>query len=184
MNFIYQAYLADTTICDKMIAHHVASPNRRVGVVSRNGVNVVDKAYKDSTDSSLDEVIAQQYFSQLAVHIRAYREMYPMSGLCAEWVLDQVPAIQSYEPGGGYFSWHCERNTGANPLIANRHLVYMTYLNDVTDGGETEFYHQELKVQPRKGLTLIWPVDWTHTHRGLTSPTQEKYIATGWLRVA
>ena len=57
----------------------------------------------------------------------------------------------------------------------------MTYLNDVDDGGETEFYYQKLKVKPRKGLTLIWPADWTHTHRGLSSPTQEKYIITGWL---
>ena len=56
----------------------------------------------------------------------------------------------------------------------------MTYLNDVTDGGETEFLHQGLKVQPQKGLTLIWPADWTHTHRGVASPTQEKAIVTGW----
>ncbi len=56
----------------------------------------------------------------------------------------------------------------------------MTYLNDVEDGGGTEFYHQNLIVKPRKGKTLIWPADWTHTHRGVTSPTQEKYVITGW----
>jgi hypothetical protein len=57
----------------------------------------------------------------------------------------------------------------------------MTYLNDVTDGGETEWKYQKLKIQPRKGLTVIWPTDWTHTHRGLPSKTQDKYIMTGWL---
>ena len=31
----------------------------------------------------------------------------------------------------------------------------MTYLNDIKDGGETEFYYQKLKVKPEKGLTLI-----------------------------
>ena len=56
----------------------------------------------------------------------------------------------------------------------------MTYLNDVTDGGETEFMYQKLKIKPKKGLTLIWPADWTHTHRGIPSMTQVKYIATGW----
>jgi hypothetical protein len=56
----------------------------------------------------------------------------------------------------------------------------MTYLNDITDEGETEFFHQQIKIQPRKGLTLIWPADWTYTHRGITSPTQDKYIITGW----
>ena len=48
----------------------------------------------------------------------------------------------------------------------------MTYLNDVTDAGETEWYHQRLKIQPQKGLTIIWPCDWTHTHRVVPSPTQ------------
>jgi hypothetical protein len=56
----------------------------------------------------------------------------------------------------------------------------MTYLNDVTDHGETEFYYQNLKVTPQKGKTVIWPADWTHTHRGIVSPTQDKYIVTGW----
>ena len=56
----------------------------------------------------------------------------------------------------------------------------MTYLNDIEDGGETEFLYQKIKVKPRKGLTLIWPVDWTHTHRGIVSPSQEKTIITGW----
>ena len=56
----------------------------------------------------------------------------------------------------------------------------MTYLNDVEDKGETEFVLQNLKVKAEKGKTLIWPADWTHTHRGIISPTQEKYIVTGW----
>ena len=56
----------------------------------------------------------------------------------------------------------------------------MTYLNDVTDQGETEWLHQNLKIKPKKGLTIFWPTDWTFVHRGITSPSQEKYIATGW----
>ena len=56
----------------------------------------------------------------------------------------------------------------------------MMYLNDVTDNGETEFLHQNLKIIPEKGKLVIWPSDWTHTHRGITSTTQEKYIITGW----
>jgi hypothetical protein len=56
----------------------------------------------------------------------------------------------------------------------------MTYLNDVYNGGETEFYHQQLKVKPQKGLTLIWPADWTYTHRGIVAPDEEKIIVTGW----
>jgi hypothetical protein len=56
----------------------------------------------------------------------------------------------------------------------------MTYLNDVTDGGGTEFFHQNITTTAVKGKTLIWPSDWTFTHRGQVSPTQDKYIITGW----
>ena len=56
----------------------------------------------------------------------------------------------------------------------------MTYLNDVDDGGETEFLYQDVKTKAVKGKTVIFPVEWTHTHRGIPSPTQDKYIITGW----
>ena len=36
---------------------------------------------------------------------------------------------------------------------------------------------EKIKAQPRKGLTLIWPVDWTHLHRGIVSPSEESFTA-------
>ena len=55
----------------------------------------------------------------------------------------------------------------------------MTYLNDVPDGG-TKFPSQSFIAPAEKGLTLIWPAEWTHAHVGQISPTNEKYIITGW----
>ena len=61
----------------------------------------------------------------------------------------------------------------------------MTYLNDITgEGGETQFYFQKIDVKPQKGLTLIWPSDWTHTHRGNPAIDEEKMIITGWIHYA
>ena len=37
-----------------------------------------------------------------------------------------------------------------------------------------------IRFQAKKGLTLVWPSDWTFMHRGVPSPTQEKRIMTGW----
>ena len=42
------------------------------------------------------------------------------------------------------------------------------------------FKYQKLTTPAEKGLTLIWPTDFTHTHRGQISDTHEKYIITGW----
>lgn len=55
----------------------------------------------------------------------------------------------------------------------------MTYLNDIEEGGETEFYWQNIKMKPKKGLTVLWPSDFTHRHRGLPCDV-EKWITTGW----
>ena len=54
----------------------------------------------------------------------------------------------------------------------------MTYLNSC-DGG-TDFKNQGITIPATKGLTLIWPSEWTHTHKGIISNTSEKYIVTGW----
>ena len=92
------------------------------------------------------------------------------------WGITENFNLQKYNPGQGFHVWHCERAQ----TNSDRMLVFMTYLNDVADGGETEFFYQKYKIQPKKGLTLLWPTDWTYTHRGCVSMSQEKYIATGW----
>tara|TARA_R110002020_G_scaffold233112_1_gene444871 strand:- start:1026 stop:1292 length:267 start_codon:yes stop_codon:yes gene_type:complete len=86
-----------------------------------------------------------------------------------------------FPPLGGYKEIHHERRTAQK---SRRQLVYMLYLNDVTDGGGTEFINQDIKTQAKKGNLVIWPSDFTHRHRGIVSPTQTKYIATGWFEIA
>jgi hypothetical protein len=75
--------------------------------------------------------------------------------------------------------WHCE-NDFKSMLNYDRCLVFMTYLNDVEDGG-TSFKYQNIDMPAQKGLTVMWPAYWTHMHKGIVSDTKEKYIATGWL---
>jgi hypothetical protein len=58
----------------------------------------------------------------------------------------------------------------------------MMYLNTVENQGETEFKYLNTKVKPEQGKVVIWPPDFPHTHRGIASPTEDKYILTGWYR--
>ena len=85
--------------------------------------------------------------------------------------------MQKYNPEEGFFEWHCER---ASIEYSNRVLVWMIYLNTVTDRGETEFYYQHHFESAVEGKLVIWPSDWMYLHRGVPSPTQTKYILTGW----
>ena len=60
-----------------------------------------------------------------------------------------------------------------------RVLVWMFYLNDVNDGG-TRFTNYNKIINATKGRLVLWTPYWTHTHHGIISRTQTKYIATGW----
>ena len=62
-----------------------------------------------------------------------------------------------------------------------RILATMMYLNDVDEGGETEFLYQSLRFKPKRGQFLIWPAGFTHVHRGNPPLSGEKYISTSWL---
>ena len=91
--------------------------------------------------------------------------------------------LQKYMQGsGGYHHWHSEiypQNASCETL--HRVLLWQFYLNDVEDGGETEFLYQGRKVEARKGRLIIAPAGFTHTHKGHVSRSGDKYIATSWI---
>ena len=59
-------------------------------------------------------------------------------------------------------------------------MAFMTYLTNTKNGG-TEFTYLNWKAPCKKGLTLIWPVNYPYAHRGVISSTDKKMIITGWL---
>jgi hypothetical protein len=86
--------------------------------------------------------------------------------------------VQRTPPGGGYHLWHHEN---ADIAHSQRELVWMIYLNDMPDGeAETEFLYQRRRIKPTAGTVVVWPGGFTHTHKGNTVMTQDKYIVTGW----
>lgn len=177
-SFIRTYQLSDDSVCDTLIDFFESSPHRHNIGQTTNGIDVADKISTDIYVETHEEIYGL-YTTQLIGCIRQYIEEFPYCNFYSSWGAGSFN-IQRYMPGEGYSAWHTER-TGSEEPFTSRHLVFMTYLNDVTDSGQTEFYHQKVSISPRKGLTVIWPADWTHTHRGVVSPTQTKYIATGWL---
>lgn len=83
---------------------------------------------------------------------------------------------------GGYPYWHSEvyPQAGHNDAL-HRMLLFMFYLNDVEEGGETEFHYQDIKVKPKAGRMVIAPAYFTHTHRGNVPVSNNKYILTSWV---
>ena len=87
--------------------------------------------------------------------------------------------IQKTKPGEGYHVWHPE-NTG-NSQQKMRFLVFSLFLNDIEEGGETEFLYLKKRFKPVKDRLLIFPAGFTHTHRGNPPLSGDKYILTGWV---
>jgi len=87
--------------------------------------------------------------------------------------------IQKTLPTEGYHVWHIEHGKGFK--TEPRAFVFSIYLNDVKEGGETEFLHFSKRVQPKTGRIVIWPAAFPYLHRGNSPLSGEKYILTSWM---
>jgi len=87
--------------------------------------------------------------------------------------------IQKTLPTEGYHVWHIEHGKGFDN--EPRAFVFIIYLNDVEEGGETEFLHFSKRVKPKTGRIVIWPAAFPYLHRGNTPLSGEKYILTSWM---
>jgi len=181
-NFIWGEKI-DPEVCDGLLEFwdHQHFLPVTPGQVYDQGEIGVNKELKDSMDVHIPHQIAMpmihDYMGALQVVLNKYVERFPFCQTSRFQIVEPL-SLQCYPVGGGFKEWHTER---LSPLPGNiyRHLVFMTYLNDVPDGG-TEWYHQDLYIPAEKGYTVIWPADWTHFHKGRVSETKEKQIITGW----
>lgn len=191
MDFIYRKNnFLSPEMCDTFIKMFESSPLRKRGCVAgKDGKGVEVDYIKQSTDITfwpnfLDKEenkkvwgeLLTKFKHKLQFEIDNYVEKYETLENMNKFVLEGFN-IQKYEPNEGFYQWHCERGNMDNTSL--RMLVFMVYLNDLENGG-TEFRFQNHIEKSEMGKLLIWPTDWTHTHRGQISKTEKKYILTGW----
>ena len=181
-NMFIEEYKISKKICAGAIDFF--NQNKKYHKQGLVGDGRVDKKVKDSTDLLCfdveDNPRITDYFNELDKCISKYKQKYIYCDKeQCKWSIRESPIVQRYKPGGGYKTWHYERN--GHPLHVRRHLVFMTYLNTIRDGGGTEFFYQKKKFKASQGSTLIWPADWTFAHKGIVSKKYEKYIITGWI---
>jgi hypothetical protein len=172
-------------ICDKLIEWYHDNKKYQVDGVVYNqnfeGGFAIDPSYKESTEIGISHENGDYPINQYRVWqqrvLDAYIREYPDSNnLLDAFNINEAFNLQHYAPTQGFKQLHAER-TGVK--MSKRVLVFMTYLNDVPGGG-TQFPSQSFTAPAEKGLTLIWPAEWTHAHVGQISPTNDKYIITGW----
>jgi hypothetical protein len=167
-------------ICDEIVNFFNKNADLQYRGISNYGIGPTDA--KVSTDLMIDPHNKDrpfgEYHQALQQCLDIYIEEYPDVNNLHRFGIIEPINIQHYKKGEGFKIEHCERFGELNKSL-KRCLVFMTYLNDVDDGG-TIFKYQNRTVKAQKGKTLIFPVDWTHIHVGQISETKEKTIITGW----
>ena len=184
-NFIGSWIINPLSICDELITYFESNTNKQNKGVSGAGENLDIKNSIDITISPKEIKLPgneafDKYFSNLFSCYQDYTTQWPfLTGFTDDLQIGDFN-LQRYQSGQHYQSIHTERSS-LDTL--HRIFAWMTYLNDVDikEGGSTFFSHYDLEVQPKKGLTLIWPAEWTHAHKGNLLNADSKYIITGWI---
>ena len=183
--FIGSWVMRPLSICDELITYFESNEQKHQKGITGVGINL-DR--KDSTDVRVTpkdlklpgNEIFVEYFQKLYLCYQDYVAEWPFLNTFAENLQISSFNLQRYESGQHFQAPHTERSS---IQTLHRLFAWMTYLNDVdeADGGSTFFTHYDLAIQPRKGLTLMWPAEWTHAHKGNVLSANSKYIITGWM---
>ncbi len=182
-NFIGSWTIEPISTCDDLISYFELNiPKQKRGVVG-SGLNLDTKDSVDITIKPKEIILSgnevfKLYFDQLFECFKNYIEDWTFLEQISERLEIGSFNLQRYKPGQHFKELHTERLSLES---LHRVFAFMTYLNDVQEGGSTYFSHYDLEIKPRKGLTLIWPAEWTHAHRGNILKEGSKYIITGWI---
>lgn len=164
--------------CEEIIRRFEANPEQqREGVIGQLGQG--DQSIKKTSDLVVSDKdnwsdINKAFHQIMGAAIREFRETYPFFKGPFK---DMGYQVQRYLPGE-YYHWHID---GGSHQFSERQLVAIFYLNDVDDGGQTQFLYQNVGITPKQGTLLLFPPFWTHEHRAEIVNSGNKYMATTWV---
>lgn len=127
---------------------------------------ICDDAFKQSLMAGVHHFLAR-YNETLGLSIPV-----PATTKTSEWILKRYR-----NAGDERFQPHFD---SIGP-VANRYLVFLWYLNDVAEGGETAFVDLDLAVKPKTGRLLMFPPYWMYQHEGRPPISGDKYILSTYL---
>jgi len=180
-SFIYEKKNAlPDFLCDDMVARFEANEadqyQGRVGVDMNKNTDLKKTTDIIASGKQHWKDVDNNLFRSLATALKEFKEIHPYFSDMSRFK-DMGYNIQRYREGE-YYHWHVDAD---NLGIASRQLVALWYLNDVEEGGTTDFIFQKASVTPEKGKLMLFPPFWTHEHRAAEVKKGVKYIATTWI---
>jgi Rps23 Pro-64 3,4-dihydroxylase Tpa1-like proline 4-hydroxylase len=177
-DFIYiQKDALPKSFCDNVIQKFELDDRKRQGQVG-SGVRLDIKRSCDLSITgkedweSYDQAFFKSLNDALKQYLRFIPEEYIQCKALGRFEDDTGYQIQKTQPGD-YYIWHHDQTK-------TRLVTFIWYLNDVKDGGYTEFI-DGTRIQPEAGKLIIFPATWDFLHRGVSPKTETKYLCTGWV---
>jgi len=85
------------------------------------------------------------------------------------------PQILHYAENAGHYNSHYDDAPG-NPRVFSA----VFYLNDVEEGGETEFDYFDISVKPTAGSILMFPANYIYSHKANPPISSDKICIVTW----
>jgi|TARA_B110000483_G_scaffold106931_1_gene130495 prolyl 4-hydroxylase len=182
-NFIGAWSMEPLSVCDDLIHYfETHKEDQNIGhTASGRNLDIKDRVDISITPKQINlpgNEVFNTYINSLFECYKDYLVEWPFLKSMGENIEIGAFNLGRYTKGQHFQGLHTERS-GLDTL--HRLFAWMTYLNDVEEGGETFFSHYGIKIKPKKGLTIIWPSEWTHAHKGNVLLEGEKYMITGWM---
>lgn len=192
--------------CERLLALYdrEARAQRQGLTGGANGAGMYNPAFKRCRELSIGPETypeaVQMLGPSLLKSFGRYAEDVPSFSMLQESnpLRDTGYLLQVYQPGkipfakgGDGFGWHCD---AFNPVSNARVLAVILYLNDVAEGGETQFSawradglprttadEEMLAVRPEAGTAIWFPPGFEFEHRGCTPRSSRKAIITSFI---
>ena len=182
---IYDGYLTED-MCKEVIKFYETKNSMKQSFTRLSSENASSLYKKDTTVVTDQNNIEEWFpnFKTLFVNFDIALKHYILnSGIGEAYDNNQFEytsmRIQKTLPTEGYHIWHVEQSSKYE--YNKRAMAFTIYLNDVEEGGETEFLYQSIRVKPITGRIVIWPAGFPFVHRGNSPISNEKYLITSWI---
>lgn len=184
MDYIYEKNNSiDKNLCNKIIEHFEYSHKKSDGCICsglyKNVKDTIDLHFSNEIElfKEIDKILCDELNNNLYDYINK------INSNChtLKWknYTDTGFNIQKYIKNSGKYIYHNDERIECHNK-KYRILTYLWYLNDIEEGGETEFFGS-YKVKPECGKFLLFPASWTFPHCGKIPLSNDKYIITGWI---
>jgi len=181
----------DISLCDRLIdLFHEKEANNMV-LESEIGTRTsnINKKVRNNTYLKIEnendkilETILSSAFKVYIIYISTQNNSLDFINHNNMKIKDTGFMLNKYKKNTGFYTTHSDFNGDNFQTNGYRIITYIWYLNDVMDGGETEFING-IKIKAEKGKLLLFPASWTYAHAGNMPISSDKYIIIGWFQL-